>query len=216
MELQQHFYEQDGGITEHLLILDEDGEAESEFHHATPTLAALVAIAIHDVDRTVERDGEAGLDADMWKGLRAGADGPICTRCLAGATLARMGVPEEEPITFILDRRQAAGYDRGQTPGWGGGGDPREAAVMEAGEPPAESAAAKLYALDDIRQGKIARAAERFYGYRDVKALEGAKAVAREEHTAVRRVEEAKELRDWTSDRKAYAEVARLLEAAGV
>lgn len=87
---------------------------------------------------------------------------------------------------------------------------------MEAGEPPAESVAAKLYALDDIRQGKIPRAAERFYGYRDGNALQRAKAMAREEQAAVRRVEEAKMLRDWSSDRKAYAEVARLLEEAGV
>ena len=113
MELTHYRYGTPRGFTEHALVLDDDEPGEQALCEATPTLGALLALAVDDVDEAVATRGDAVLEADHWKMQRGALEDGVCTRCLAGAMLARVGVEEMQSVTIILDRTQLVEYERG-------------------------------------------------------------------------------------------------------
>ena len=149
MELMQWRYEREHAFTEHGLVLDDDGVQERALCEETPTMAALLELSIEDVDEVVGKQGTAILDAEHWKMQRGHLEDAICTRCLAGAMLARGGVADRQVVTIILDDSQVDAYEGGRTET-----GTRGHAVMEAGSAPSGSVAARMHAVDDLAGGE--------------------------------------------------------------
>lgn len=212
MELRAKAHLRGGGFTDDLLILDDEGELETELREAAPTMAAMLKLAIGDVDDFVEEHGEAAVDGEIWKEKQThlGMDG-VCRRCMAGAMLMRLDVPEGDGVNFVTDRGMVVEVESPE----GKAIFIEEIDTGEAGMPEPGTTAARLWAVEKLRTGNITGAAKLFYGkHDDTNGRTRANALYEAEPEVGHKAAAARHLRMWSRDRQAYVELAERLEQA--
>ena len=134
------------------VYLEGRSPGERDLVAATPTLGALLRLAVDEGDIVVASEPATRLDGRLWQGEDGEVPGQ-CACCLAGAMLRRLGIGAEGAIRGF-------------------------AAAGAAGR----AVAARLYAVDFLRRGAVDEAAKHLYGGRGLApdALDGIEAAAEE------------------------------------
>ena len=73
------------------VYLEGQSPGERDLVAATPTLGALLRVAVEEADRVVGSEPSTRLDGRHWQEVD-GTDPGLCACCLAGAMLRRLGV----------------------------------------------------------------------------------------------------------------------------
>ena len=171
-------------VEDGVLRLDGALEAEAVLVAGTPTLGALLEVGIEEMDRRVAEGYEPG--GGVWHSGTSEGEA-TCIVCLAGALMARLGVPQGTTVERI-----------------GGEG----------------AVAARLLALDDLREGSIESAAQALYGDGSPEHLAAAQVEARMEAAGDGVLDEARwaqRLTVWgVAERTAYRRLAQALVEAGI
>ena len=211
MEIIQRRYCEGYGWTEHIAVTDEDGPEEVAFNARTPTLSALLEAAVQDMDAHLAKGRTSLTASEQWRAQLGTNEEAQCAACLAGAMLSGLGAGQVSTVTAVMDSSQLGRYERERERT-----QKRGLAIAEAGRPPAGTVAAKLWAVDDMRQGKMRSAAVLVYGERATNEIARTTTVARRCTDTIRSIEKAQRLDDWSESRAAYSRLAGELRTAGL